>query len=40
MNYKAIFIGKAKDLNIKALWLWFKFGIPLPPLETVDFSKN
>lgn len=40
MKRKIVFIGKAKDLNIKALWLLFRFGMPLPKVEPEDFDKN
>jgi hypothetical protein len=34
------FICKAKNLKDTITKMWLKTTIPVPPLETVDFSKN
>jgi len=40
MKMFIIFKGKAKDINLKEIWLILKFGQPVERLEPVDFSKN
>lgn len=35
-----LYIGKAKDLTYKELWLLLHFGRPVEPLEETDFSRN
>ncbi len=35
-----VFIGKAKNLNFKELYLLWHFGRTIEPMESVDFSWN
>ncbi len=35
-----IYIGKARNLTYKELWLIWKFGRPVETLEPIDFSGN
>ncbi len=34
------FVGKAKDISLKEIWLQCYFGRKMELLEEVDFSKN
>ncbi len=34
------YIGKFKDMSLKELWLFWRFGRKIEPLEDVDFCKN
>jgi len=40
MDYREVFRGKVKDLNLKELWLYSKFGRKLEHLEPCDFSED
>jgi len=40
MKMFIIFYGKAKDINLREIWLVLKYGRPIEPLEPEDFSKN
>jgi len=40
MKMFIIFNGKAKDINIKEIWLTLRYGRILETLEPEDFSKN
>ena len=35
-----LYIGKAKNMTFKELWLSWNFGRPVERLEAVDFNLN
>lgn len=37
---RILYIGKAKDMTLKELWLVWRFGRKIEPLESVDFNRN
>jgi len=34
------YIGKAKNITLKEIWLFWRFGRKIELLEDVDFCKN
>lgn len=34
------YIGKAKNMTLKEIWLCYTFGRPVEPIEAEDFNRN